>query len=48
GVEGIYNRHDYFDERKAALAQWCDLLATLEKGEDYNITPIKQIKRKFL
>ncbi|SFU80604.1 tyrosine-type recombinase/integrase [Xenorhabdus koppenhoeferi] len=48
GVEGIYNKHDYFDERKAALAQWCDLLATLEKGEDYNITPIKQIKRKFL
>ncbi|CDH00930.1 tyrosine-type recombinase/integrase [Xenorhabdus bovienii] len=48
GVEGIYNRHDYFDERKAALTQWCDLLVTLEKGEDYNITPIKQIKRKFL
>ncbi|MDE9518751.1 tyrosine-type recombinase/integrase [Xenorhabdus bovienii] len=48
GVEGIYNRHDYFDERKAALAQWCDLLVALEKGEDYNVTPIKQIKRKFL
>ncbi|MEQ1975692.1 integrase arm-type DNA-binding domain-containing protein [Xenorhabdus sp. SGI240] len=48
GVEGIYNRHDYFDERKAALAQWCDFLVALEKGEDYNITPIKQIKRKFV
>ncbi|MCC8379942.1 site-specific integrase [Xenorhabdus sp. PB30.3] len=48
GVEGIYNRHDYFDERRAALTKWCDLLVALERGEDYNVTPIKQIKRKFL
>lgn len=30
GVEGIYNRHQYFVERKAALAQWTDLLVNLE------------------
>ncbi|MCX9046692.1 tyrosine-type recombinase/integrase [Citrobacter portucalensis] len=42
GVEGIYNRHQYFDERKAALAQWADLLVALERGEDYNVTPIKK------
>ena len=44
GVEGIYNRHQYFDERRAALAQWCDLLVALEKGEDYNVTPLRKAK----
>ncbi|WP_145585596.1 tyrosine-type recombinase/integrase [Yersinia kristensenii] len=42
GVEGIYNRHQYFDERKAALAQWVGLLVALERGEDYNVTPINK------
>lgn len=46
GIEGIYNRHQYFDERKAALAQWCDLLVALESGEEYNVTPIKKAVRK--
>lgn len=32
GVEGIYNRHDYFDERKAALQAWADLLDQCERG----------------
>ncbi|MCV5760793.1 site-specific integrase, partial [Escherichia coli] len=41
GVEGIYNRHQYFDERKAALAQWADLLVALESVKDYNVTPIR-------
>lgn len=31
GVEGIYNRHDYFEERKIALKKWCDLLITLDE-----------------
>ncbi|WP_447884147.1 tyrosine-type recombinase/integrase [Serratia fonticola] len=44
GVEGIYNRHQYFDERKAALAQWAALLVALERGEEYNVTPIGKIK----
>lgn len=42
GVEGIYNRHQYFSERKAALELWADLLLALESGEDYNVTPIKK------
>ncbi|XBS69919.1 integrase arm-type DNA-binding domain-containing protein [Acerihabitans sp. KWT182] len=37
GVEGIYNRHQYFEERKAALAQWTTLLVALERGENYNV-----------
>lgn len=40
GVEGIYNRHDYYAERKAALQAWADLLATLEQG-DANVVPIR-------
>lgn len=46
GVEGIYNRHQYFDERKAALSQWAGLLVALEKGKDYNVTPIKAVGSK--
>ncbi len=43
GVEGIYNRHDYFDERKNALDQWAKLLSLLEEGgADYNILPFKK------
>lgn len=29
GVEGIYNRHDYFEERKEALNQLAQKLAPL-------------------
>lgn len=32
GVEGIYNRHDFFDERKEALQKWADLLELCERG----------------
>ncbi|MEY8712034.1 tyrosine-type recombinase/integrase [Mangrovibacter phragmitis] len=42
GIEGIYNRHEYFDERKAALTKWTDLLVALERGEEYNVTPIRK------
>lgn len=42
GVEGIYNRHDYFEERKAALQAWADLLAQLEAGDDEKVVPIKR------
>lgn len=34
GVEGIYNRHQYFEERKAALACWAELMVTLERGDN--------------
>jgi integrase len=43
GVEGIYNRHDYFDERKKALDEWAQLLKSLETGkQDYNVVPLKK------
>ena len=43
GVEGIYNRHDYLDERKVALNSWAKLLQALEDGKpDYNVFPLKK------
>ena len=45
GVEGIYNRHDYFDERRKALDEWARLLKALEEGRaDYNVIPLKKGK----
>jgi len=32
GIVGIYNRHDYIDERKEALQKWADLLELCERG----------------
>lgn len=32
GVEGRYDRYDYFEERKVALNQWAALLVQLEQG----------------
>lgn len=33
GVEGTYDRHDYFDERREALERWTKLLLEAERGE---------------
>lgn len=32
GVEGIYDRHDYLEERRQALEQWAVMLANIEEG----------------
>jgi len=42
GIEGIYNRHDYFEERKAALEAWAGLLLQLERGEVDKVIPIRR------
>lgn len=44
-MAGIYNRHQYFDERRAGLALWADLLVALERGEDYNVLSIANRER---
>ena len=33
GVEGTYDRHDYFRERRVALESWAMLLQSFERGE---------------
>lgn len=42
GVEGIYKRHDSFEERRAALEKWAELLQALDAGADYNVVPLRQ------
>ena len=45
GVEGIYNRHDYFAERNAALAGWGQLLVQIEQGGSAKVIPIAASRR---
>jgi integrase len=37
-VEGIYDRHDYFAERHAALESWAALLSQVERGVELSGT----------
>jgi len=45
GIEAVYNVHDYFEERRAALGALSDLLAQCEKGKADKVIPIKSGKR---
>lgn len=45
GVEGIYNQHDYFPERKEALAKWASFLEACEAGKDWNVIPMRGNKK---
>lgn len=40
GVEGTYDRHDYFRERRAALESWAALLLSIERG-DCKVAPLR-------
>lgn len=42
GIIDKYDHHKFIDERRKALDLWTDLLAALEKGESYNVTPINK------
>jgi len=44
-VEGIYNHHDYFEERKQALTLWADLLRSLESGHDRSVVPFAERRK---
>ena len=41
GVEGTYDRHDYFNERRLALSQWTRLIVEAEHGKS-TVTPIRR------
>jgi integrase len=34
GVEGIYDRHTYFEERREALGKWAEVLIALQDAHD--------------
>lgn len=38
GIEGIYNRHDYFDERRKALTLWAEFLEGCEVEGEQKMT----------
>lgn len=42
GVEGIYNRHDYFDERRNALSKWAQFLECCEAGQASNVVALRR------
>jgi len=42
GVEGVYDQHNYYDERRAALELWASLLANCEAGKPWNVTPLRR------
>jgi integrase len=45
GVEGTYDRHDYFEERRLALGQWTKVLQDAERGVR-KVIPIRQAVRR--
>lgn len=46
GVEGIYNRHAYFNERREALAKWAAVIEACEHPER-NVVPIQGRGKKI-
>lgn len=45
GVEGIYDRHSYFAERKGALAKLAAFVVSCEVGKDWNVVVLKREQR---
>ena len=41
GVEGTYNQHDYFDERRTALQRWAAMLAAISRAEPFNVVSMQ-------
>jgi len=46
GVEGVYNRYDYFDERAKALQALANLIESCEGDVGFNVIPFKQKARQ--
>lgn len=40
-VEGVYDRHDYFEERKDALDRWARMLEAISRGQAFNVVPFR-------
>lgn len=36
GTQGVYDRHDYFPQRRQALHQWAEMLGAVSRGEPVN------------
>lgn len=42
GMEGVYDRGDYFEERKAALELWAAFLGSCEDNKEFNVIPLRK------
>ncbi|TXL12386.1 integrase [Methylococcaceae bacterium HT4] len=42
GIEGVYNRYDYFEERKKALQALAGFLESCEGNKEFNIIPFNK------
>ena len=42
GLVAVYDKHDYLDERRKALELWSAKIACLERGEAFNVIPLRQ------
>ena len=42
GVEGIYDQHSYYEERREALELWAAFLDTCRRGKEWNVTPMRR------
>lgn len=42
GIEGIYNRHDYFAERRDAQILWAAFLDACESGQTEKVVPLRR------
>jgi integrase len=42
GLVAIYDQYDYLDERRQALELWAAKLEALEKGDVFNVVPIRK------
>lgn len=42
GLVGVYDQHDYMEERRHALDLWASFLARIERGEPWNVISIKR------
>ena len=44
GIEGIYNRHDYYEERRQALMLWAGFLESCEHGTRWTVVPLRRAR----
>jgi len=42
GVEGIYDQHTYYEERRSALELWAVFLQARMVGDKWNVAPIRE------
>lgn len=42
GLVGVYDQHDYLSERRQALELWAEFIDRTERGEDWNVVPMRK------